>query len=388
MYHQNQRGQSLMSVMVSIAISGIVILVVLSIIEQQNKSLKQFQQKSELIQQQSFLQNVFDSGQTCDWQFATLGQTLNTISVKADGTLNSTLTLTKLHAGMDASSPIIAQVGQQLSDTRLRISSIKFENIRASGTPNRYYGELNIAFNQNAGEVAYRHLTVLKTIIVDPTSPAAAKMITGCAGGMTDIIPFPASCQLRFAHQDGSGPIRQITHTMDKPGFRGLTLTGNVDSNDKFYVGGTCSSVTPGSMEEYIQGCSFELGLRDNTQNANHVLNSYPAITAAHPMSSSTMNQLNLVGDVDQNDSVYFRFRCNVPTNDKAKYFFENCYVCFGYSDWYRPQPDTKVCSPISLYSSTRWSRFSLIGDVDFNDIMYLGFTCGNTSSDVIFDIQ
>jgi len=241
---------------------------------------------------------------------------------------------------------------------------------------------------QNSGEMALKPLTILKTLIVDPSSPNSAKVIQGCLGGMNDSIPFPSSCYLRFGHQDVGKPIRYVDNQMDKPGYKGLTLVGNVDSNDKFYVGGTCSSTAPGSMEEYIKACSFDIGMRDNTYNSNYALNSSPASQASHPMNSVIWNATGMTGDVNSDDSFYFRFRCNTPGNDKAKYFYENCYVCFGYSDIYRPQPDVKVCSPITTYASAKWSRFGFTGDVNSDDIMYLGFTCRNSSTDVVFDIQ
>jgi hypothetical protein len=383
----NNKGQSLTSALISIGISAIVILVVMQIIDQQNRSLRFYMRKSELIDQKNYVQNLFNPTQVCDWQFSSLNQTLNVDDTNAEGVLNSTLSLEKIHSGYDDTSPAVAQVGQELGSTKLVVSQIKYENIKASGIPDSYVGDVVISFNQSSGQTAFAPIRITKGIVVNSADPAAAKRVKGCDEGVNDLAPYPTNCNLTFGHRDNGGPIKTMIYPMTKPGFKGIDLAGNVNSDDKFYVGGSCTSAPPGSMEEYVRQCSFDIGIKDNTDNANYATNAYPSNHASHLMNNMSTSQLSMSGDVNADDSFYYRFRCNSPANDNAKYFYNNCYVCFGHSDNYKPTPDTKTCAPITLIGSASWTRFRFTGDVNADDIIYMGFYCRNPS-DVVHSLQ
>lgn len=228
------------------------------------------------------------------------------------------------------------------------------------------------------------------------SDPNSAKNIANCTANAATVeeipppIPTPKMCYLKFAHRDNTGPIRSMYYTMDKPGYRGLILSGNVNSDDKFYAGGYCNSTPAGSMEEFVRNCSFDIGLRDNSDSSAAATGGTPSVSASHAMSNTSDAQLNLLGDVNGDDTFYFRFRCPSPGNELAQYFYDNCYVCMGYSDVFRPTPDSKVCAPVThLLDFNKWSRFRFSGDVNSDDVMFMGFYCGGSGSpEVVHSIQ
>lgn len=82
--------------------------------------------------------------------------------------------------------------------------------------------------------------------ITDPLNSTRNKIV-GCelsGGGATNPFgqapSYPNGCYLEFGHQDGSNPIRYIQYQTNTAGFRGLKLTGNVDSKDTMFLGFFC----------------------------------------------------------------------------------------------------------------------------------------------------
>lgn len=150
--------------MIGVSISAIIVLMVLNTIDNQNKALRQFELKSDLIEQKNFLQGILGSESVCNWQFTALGQTLNTTALNPDGTLVSQLNFTRVYSGLDNTSKVLAEVNQEFAGTKLIVKDIKYVNIRPTGATDLYMGELNISFHQIAGMAAIKPVSVVKTI--------------------------------------------------------------------------------------------------------------------------------------------------------------------------------------------------------------------------------
>jgi hypothetical protein len=212
-----------------------------------------------------------------------------------------------------------------------------------------------------------------------------------------------SKCKLTFGWADNNGATATKTVQLDmgKPGFAGLRLGGNVDNNDRFFLGFQCDvDRTPPTDSErytfsdYINTCQAEMGWRDNTHSGG----------AAHdvPSRSTVFNSnasawLQPGGDVDDNDSFYIRMRCAKPTGtsdlDKKKLSYFNyatnqCSIGFGHSDNNRAHVErmiwNRVTETISQSASDWGQRLVCHGDVDNNDIFFLGWYCTDTAGNQV----
>ncbi|RYZ61845.1 MAG: hypothetical protein EOP09_19495, partial [Proteobacteria bacterium] len=74
----NNRGQSLINVMVSLAISSILMLVTMQIMDNQNKSLRYYVQKSDVLELKSAISQTLNNSEMCKWQLSSTGIKINT----------------------------------------------------------------------------------------------------------------------------------------------------------------------------------------------------------------------------------------------------------------------------------------------------------------------
>ena len=174
----NNRGQSLINVMVSLAISSILMLVTMQIMDNQNKSLRYYVQKSDVLELKSAISQTLNNSEMCKWQLSSTGIKINTSNLAAQQ-----INLTKIHAGIDGSSPVLVEVGKQVSPG-LNTDSIKFHKFFSTGKPGIYRATLEIAFSQVGGNFrSVAPLKLDKNIYVKTTDPANAQEIIGCGGG-------------------------------------------------------------------------------------------------------------------------------------------------------------------------------------------------------------
>lgn len=232
----------------------------------------------------------------------------------------------------------------------------------------------------------------------DPASPDYLK-IENCYTfedpSLTNNTPYPSHCELVLGHSDNFTLTRTITLPLDKAGYMGLRLTGDVNGDDRFFISGKCTNVTGGSLEDYLNGCSVDIGIRDATNNYYEDTNKTPSRSASHSLSSGSGSmeyfQCPPGDNVNDDDSFYFRMRCPSPTASQtsaAIYLKNNCHLCFGHSDMDRPLPDTKLCRSIQDVSDDSWGRFRLTGHVTDDDIMFIGFYCRDDAGSPIRNIR
>ncbi len=391
MFIRNQKGMSLIEVIIAMGLLGIVGSVFSSMMFSQQRQIKFLEAKQEIVDLKNVLNRKFSGSLGfCPLAINSVGDIKFPIL-----TVPSEISVNKIFD--TAATPFISTTSGVSGSALLNVEIIKILNF--SGASNHYTGDVSIQFKlKNSNSVAIRPTIISSISFVTQTDPddVTKQQVTNCevGGGAAnpfgEISKYPAGCYIEFGHQDDTRPIDYLQYQTDKPGLKGLMLSGVVDSNDKLFVGGNCTSSDPTSLEAYFSSCSFDIGHRDTTNNGNVALNSTPAVFATHSMNSSSRQSINLSGDVDDNDSFYFRTRCPAPTaqqTDAAQYLKSNCHICFGYSDIYRPQPDVKVCSTFNDISDASWTRFRLTGRVDSNDTIFLGFYCKGTA-DTVYSIQ
>jgi hypothetical protein len=175
----NSSGQSLIQVLLSLAISMIVILAIMQIANDQTKSLRHFAQKSDAIDLKNFIAQALNDSAVCSWQFAATGAHLDTADLP-----NQSISFTKLHSGLNADSPVLVAVGTQLSG--LVVSSIAFKNIMAAGPPDLYNGVLEIAFDQTTAARSMAPQKIRKSIYLN-----SAQQVVGCGSSHGTILVPP-----------------------------------------------------------------------------------------------------------------------------------------------------------------------------------------------------
>ncbi|RYZ82870.1 MAG: hypothetical protein EOP04_21170, partial [Proteobacteria bacterium] len=120
-------GQSLVSVLISLAITGIVMVATMQIIDNQNKSLRFFTQKNDVLETRSMISQMFRIEEVCKWQLAGAG-VLDTTALT-----EKKFSMSAIYSGIDATSSPIIKVGQNIS-AGLKVESISFGKISPVGT--------------------------------------------------------------------------------------------------------------------------------------------------------------------------------------------------------------------------------------------------------------
>ena len=181
---KNQRGQSLIQIVISIGIMGIVMAGFASMMSIQSKETRSLTEKLAALDLQKILTSALADGSVCQY-------VLNNPSVL---TFNSTLVSlatpqtviisTPLYASVSGGvpGPPIAQVLQQASSfsNTLIINSISLSITSGSGSS--YIGNWVVEFDNTKTVRAIKPATISTTLIADTSTPTAAR-ITGCMAG-------------------------------------------------------------------------------------------------------------------------------------------------------------------------------------------------------------
>lgn len=221
-----------------------------------------------------------------------------------------------------------------------------------------------------------------------PQTPGVTKLIS-CTRKKDDeedkSYTYPKSCTMTLSHSDSGAPYRSVTLNMDSGGMVGLRMRGNVDNNDTFRISSNCSS-TSDEMDSYFSNCSIGFGWKDVTDNAN-VSNAFPTAGKNYLSLFGSTISLQTGGDVNQDDSFYYKIACpNGTDDDLNKYVKNKCQICFAQGDQWRTSPANITCKKVQDQSDTTWGRTVVDGDVNGDDAFFLGFFCEGEFSPIIKD--
>ena len=189
---RNQRGESLMTVIIAVGIAGILILAIMTMASDMTKSLKYFSQKTDVLEMKGYLMQQLAAPTICDWQLATA----NSMAHINETTPASTpdINFTALYSGSSNTTPsMIDTATPTLSG--LKVTSIKFKNFAATGTPGRFSSELTVSFDPTTLVHPLAPFKIRKDITFDTTAGSAtARPILGCetAGGAAATLPTGA----------------------------------------------------------------------------------------------------------------------------------------------------------------------------------------------------
>jgi prepilin-type N-terminal cleavage/methylation domain-containing protein len=385
-----KKGFTLVEVIIAVAILGGIALGVMSLMKNMYKGQSDLTGSADLLDLRREITYIFEDNVNC-------GVSLKGTVFRGDSINMTPIENLEIWNADEAGNKLSKKFFQNQNYGKLTIDKISF--FIPSHTTNVNWPEAN-------GQTANGTITIegkknlLGTIkpfksiktnikVLFNTDSSGNSKIESCSmssSGNENDFSYPSSCSLTMKHRDNGGAIRSTTLDMSSPGFVGLRFVGNVNNDDQMYISSNCTANDP--IDQYFKSCQFSLGEKDSTSNAN--ANLTPSRQASTSF-DNTEGSFFYEGDVNSDDSVYFRARCPETTDqtlkDAEKYIKSSCRFCMGYSDVFRPQPDTQICTPIKEMSDNSWARFRLTGDVNSDDIMFIGFFCQNEYSPIVKNI-
>lgn len=209
-----------------------------------------------------------------------------------------------------------------------------------------------------------------------------------------DKSPMPRGCNIIFSHKNSSSPARNTFLTLTSPGFAGIRLGGtsngygnNVDGDDYFHLDANCFGNDDYSLA--FKQCSLTLGWSDSDVKAT-LPTAQRTNLVGSSSSFSTGSALKMSGSVNDDDNFFIKWQCPTLASghslyEARKYLVENCALCFGQGDNLKRAPDRAVCvrEESNIYNP-EWGIFNTKGEVNFDDIFFIGFYCGSYPGPVI----
>lgn len=197
-----------------------------------------------------------------------------------------------------------------------------------------------------------------------------------------DNFGYPETCSMTFSHSDNGGPYRSTVLSMDSGGLAAIRMRGDVNGDDRFQISSSCGSSK--EIDTYFSNCTIGFGWKDSTNNGS-ATNAVPNATKAYNANFGSSITLQTGGDVNEDDSFYYRIACpNGSNSDLNTYVKKKCQICFAQGDQWRTSPDNITCKKVQDSFDSSWGRLVVNGNVNADDVMFLGFFCEGEFSPLI----
>lgn len=389
-----QKGFSLISVMVAVGLLGGVAVGVMKLFDNINKGQSTAQAYADEIEMRTVFTQILSDERYCRVSLAGNGP---------HGTPTSPVRFRKADNDSDSEGLNVELfLSNQAGDTRtqkkfsgtdtnfnkvgkLEIKSMKLVmnnpttppgNDYAQSTGHSDVGEILVSYGKKVGG-AERILQMRFPVTVGmSTSASGQTTILSCsretAAATTDGFGYPQNCSLSFSHSDNGGAYRTTTLSMNNGGLAGIRLRGDVNSDDRFRLSGNCGSGD--ELSAYFAACQIGFGWRDSTDNGSTIV-ANPA--TQYNVSFNSTITLQTGGDVNEDDSFYYRIRCPNGSNPELNDYVKNkCVMCMGHTDRWYSSPEKASCHRVQNSGSSSWGRIMTSGDVSADDALFIGFFC------------
>ncbi len=185
---QKQAGFSITEVLIAVAILSVISLGVAGTMSRMHSQLRGISQKQEVVELKNLMTQQLAKTGVCSWQLKDKVIDVSMATSEASPSPTS-LNLGELYMGQDATSALLAKAGQIIPESQsgVKVASVFFRNIYATGNPNEYKGIFQINFDPNSVSVPVKPLQVQQIFWTDPADPANAKKIQTCKGGVGTI---------------------------------------------------------------------------------------------------------------------------------------------------------------------------------------------------------
>lgn len=185
---RNSHGSALVMVMAGVAITGIMVAGITTLIVNGQRETQSLAQKLEILQiQQTVMGDLADST-VCGCNFDPTKNTTNgaPLTFNSNAPSSSSINLSTLYSGCNAGQPSnpTLKVGQPVpgSQSGLAIASVQLTDIQPTGAPGGFRGQLQVSFDRSKMVISRHPASVALNFQADVGNPGAAKII-GCAAG-------------------------------------------------------------------------------------------------------------------------------------------------------------------------------------------------------------
>lgn len=280
------RGFSLISVLVSIVITGIFATTISSTIVFQNRGMHSLSRKLDILATDSFIFDVLGAEETCTCQLG--GKIIDTSSLPNIPDIYFDLGI--LRSGCDTNNPdnIIVQMGQPLKNATaldIMVDSIRVTNIVPTGTPDSYEGDLVVEYTVVNGSVRPSSISMIMFIDSSSGTPTnrPIKECIGSGGSLN--LPCSFTDETTQTTLMGCGDTvaaggRENTFLglASGPGSTGIrntfvgALSGNANTLGTLntYIGTSSGENNEGTLQNTFLG--FQSGSQNETENLNVIV--------------------------------------------------------------------------------------------------------------------
>ena len=184
----NQKtGFSLVELMVALLISGVVTLMIGTLVVNNQRELVALEDNQLKLDYAMEINQSLKSFSACSWQLAAVSNSLplDLSSVTATNTASLLIPSAKIYGGLDATSAVIFETGQDIPMmmNRFKSGNLSLANISPGADALTYIGSLVFELNPNGSHRQQNPLSIPISFNVKSTDPIGAKTITQCCTG-------------------------------------------------------------------------------------------------------------------------------------------------------------------------------------------------------------
>jgi hypothetical protein len=185
---QTNTGFSTIEVLVGVGLLTLVALGVAESLSHMHGQLRGISQKQEIVELKNLITQQLAKPGVCTWQLKDQVIDVSMATTEASPS-PSTLNLSEIHMGQDATSPVLVKSGLVIPESQsgLKVASILFRNIYATGNPNEYKGIFQVNFDSSSLSVPVKPLQIQQVFLTQAADPVNAKKIQSCKGGTGNI---------------------------------------------------------------------------------------------------------------------------------------------------------------------------------------------------------
>ncbi|MBL7557691.1 MAG: hypothetical protein JNM24_17815, partial [Bdellovibrionaceae bacterium] len=188
------RGASLIEILISIGILGILSVAFMNTLLTQQKQIRHLSQKQEIADLKSYIQSTFTNSDSCSCSLrptdvSTPG-TLVFNSTIVDGSLS--MSIPQIKEGCSVGAANIIKAGELIpgTQTQLRVKDINLVEIKPGGNPLEWYGFIQVSFDPSSTAFSLKPLQIKQRFTIDTVAPSTAsnRLVKSCIS--TDRLEF------------------------------------------------------------------------------------------------------------------------------------------------------------------------------------------------------
>lgn len=227
---KNMRGASLIEILVSLAILGIVASGFLTVVINQQKQLHHVNQKQEVAELKAYLLSTFTNSDSCTCSLRPTNPALPGPLVFDSTVVNGSqsMIIPKIVEGCAVGAKSLAAAGELVpgTQTNLKVQDIKLVEIQPGGNPLEWFGYLQISFDPASTPLSLKPLQVKQRFTIDTIAPsvAANRLVHSCIA--TDRLEFGSYINVPF----------NVVQVAGCDGFLSSHIGGNGVTSEHGYI--------------------------------------------------------------------------------------------------------------------------------------------------------